>query len=37
MTGGQGTFTMEFSGYERVPQSLEAKIIKQSPFRRDDD
>ncbi|MDX9720374.1 MAG: elongation factor G [Myxococcota bacterium] len=33
MTGGQGVFTMEFDGYEDVPGNLEAKIIKESPFR----
>lgn len=32
MTGGQGIFTMEFSGYEDVPGNLEAKIVKESPF-----
>ncbi|MFA5625338.1 MAG: elongation factor G [Bradymonadales bacterium] len=39
MTGGQGTFTMEFVGYEDVPANLEANIVKESPFggAKDDD
>ena len=37
MTGGKGTFTMEFSGYEEVPSNLQPKIIADSPFRKDAD
>lgn len=32
MTGGQGTFTMEFEGYEDLPAHLEDKIVRESPF-----
>ena len=34
MTGGKGTFTMTFSGYEEVPANLQDKIVNDSPFRR---
>jgi elongation factor G len=37
MTGGKGTFTMDFSGYEEVPSNLQAKVIAESPFRKDHD
>ena len=37
MTGGQGVFTMEFTGYEEVPSNLQDKIVKESPFRQDAD
>ncbi len=30
MTGGRGTFTMEFSHYEEVPQNIAQKIIEQA-------
>jgi elongation factor G len=30
MTGGQGSFTMEFSHYEVVPGDVQQKIIAQS-------
>jgi len=30
MTGGRGTFTMEFSHYEEVPAQLTEKIIAQT-------
>jgi elongation factor G len=29
MTGGEGTFTMEFSHYEPVPSHLQQQIIEQ--------
>ncbi len=32
MTGGQGSFTMEFSGYEPVPHNLVDSIRSASPF-----
>ena len=37
MTGGQGTFTMEFEGYEDLPGNLYDKVVAASPFRKDDD
>ncbi|MBT3218411.1 MAG: elongation factor G [Proteobacteria bacterium] len=37
MSGGKGTYTMSFLGYEDVPQNMEAKIVSESPFRKDDD
>ena len=37
MTGGKGTFTMDFAGYEEVPSNLQDKVIAESPFRRDHD
>jgi elongation factor G len=30
MTGGRGTFTMEFSHYEEVPPHIAQKIIEQA-------
>lgn len=33
MTGGKGTFIMEFHGYEEVPSHLTDTIVKESPFR----
>jgi elongation factor G len=30
MTGGRGTFTMEFTRYDEVPQQLAEKIIAQA-------
>ncbi len=37
MTGGQGTFTMTFVGYEDLPGNLYDKVVGASPFRKDDD
>jgi elongation factor G len=37
MTGGKGTFTMRFSGYEEVPGNLQDDIIAASPFIKHDD
>ena len=37
MSGGKGTFTMQLSSYESVPNSLVDKVVSSSPFRRDDD
>ncbi len=37
MTGGKGAFTMEFSGYEPVPNHLIDKIRAASPFSDDGD
>ena len=37
MTGGQGTFTMEFEGYEDLPTNLVDKVVAASPFHKDDD
>ncbi len=33
MTGGQGTFTMEFDGYEDLPSHMVDKVVAASPFR----
>jgi elongation factor G len=32
MTGGKGSFTMTFSGYEEVPHNLIDKVRADSPF-----
>ncbi len=37
MTGGKGSFTMEFAGYEPVPHNLVDAIRAASPFTDDDD
>jgi elongation factor G len=37
MTGGKGSFTMEFSGYEPVPHNLVDAIKAASPFTDDED
>ncbi len=37
MTGGKGSFTMEFSGYEPVPHNLIDSIKAASPFTDDDE
>ncbi len=37
MTGGQGSFTMEFSGYEPVPHNLVDAVRSASPFSDDDE
>jgi elongation factor G len=29
MTGGKGTFTMEFHGYEAVPASMQDKVVRE--------
>ena len=34
MTGGRGTFTMEFSHYEEVPAHIAQKVIEQAKRRR---
>ena len=37
MTGGQGSFTMEFSHYEAVPGDVQQKIIAQSKVEEDEE
>ena len=37
MTGGEGSFTMEFAGYEEVPHNLIEKVQATSPFMKQDD
>jgi len=37
MTGGQGTFTMEFEGYEDLPTNLVKKVVAASPFIKHDE
>lgn len=37
MTGGQGTFTMEFSRYEIVPQNVAQKVIAASERKKEED
>ena len=37
MTGGKGSFTMEFSGYEPVPHNLVDSVRQASPFSDSDD
>jgi len=37
MTGGQGTFTMEFDSYEPLPNNMVDKVVSESPFRKSDD
>ena len=34
MTGGKGSFTMELTGYEEVPNYLVKKVVQASPFQR---
>jgi elongation factor G len=34
MTGGRGTFTMSFLGYEDVPGNLQEGVVQASPYRR---
>jgi elongation factor G len=37
MTGGEGTFTLEFSHYERVPSHLQDEIIERRKKEQEDD
>ena len=36
MSGGKGSFTMQISGYEEVPQHLLSKVVAASPFSQED-
>ena len=36
MTGGQGSYTLEFSHYEAVPGNVQQEIVAQSKVTEDD-
>ena len=36
MTGGQGSFSMEFSHYEEVPASMREKIVAEAARQSED-
>ena len=37
MTGGQGSYTMEFAGYETVPGNVQAEILANAKVKHDDE